>query len=330
MVCPIYVVMTSGLDRDHPDRNGVMLRALAPILGGMIAAAEHDGECPHGTVGVMVDFCSLPQHPRSPADQARFDKGLRGMHLWYSHPFTHVLLVTTPLPDGGDYAKRKAYHERGWCFFELQTSSLIKNADLLWDLSKLPPAAAAVGADGTAVRAYTECRTVMVAGRQPPLSPDTVEAEMRARIAAGTLAFSYEEDVEPVIAMYRRGFVAAFAGYRQLRQIAEGAGTTIYYGKLGWTDADAAVLADAIRYADQHCDIRFGKIELQFSENRFTSKGVGMLLAAAGQGPKHAPAADRGAPLKFLITGLKKQLPPADWTGPEQAASQKSLKYWFG
>ena len=333
---PVLVLSYPWLDRSHPDRHGVLLRAVAPILRGMIAAAEAKGECMHGTVGVMMDWCSLPQVPRSAADQARFDAGLEGMSLWYSHPFTHVLLVTTPLPEGGDYSNCRPYYERGWCFSELKTSSLVKNADLLWDLSKLPPVAAAVDADDSAdgaavqtVRTYMECRMGMVAGRQPPLSPDAVAKEMRARVSAGTLAFTYEADIEPVIEMYRKGFVAAFAGYRQLRQIKEGAGTTIYYGQLGWTDADAAVMADAIRYADQHCDMRGGKIELQFTDNRLTSKGVDMLRAAAGQAPGPAPVADRGAPLNFVITGTTKQFPPyADEA--RRVIKPSKLKYWLG
>ena len=68
----------------------------------------------------------------------RFEEGLHSMHLWYSHPFTHVLLVTTPLPDdpagAAAYTNRRSYEERGWCFFEMQISSLVKNADVLWDL----------------------------------------------------------------------------------------------------------------------------------------------------------------------------------------------------
>ena len=74
---------------------------------------------------------------------------------------------------------------------------------------------------------------------------------MRERVAAGTLSFSYASDIEPVLGMYRRGFVEAWGGYRRLRSIATNAGTTVFYGNLGWGDAEAAELAECILFIGQ-------------------------------------------------------------------------------
>ena len=51
----------------------------------------------------MIDYMTMPQWPRTPAEDKVFQTRLKSMHAWYAHPFTTVLLVTTPLPTGADY-----------------------------------------------------------------------------------------------------------------------------------------------------------------------------------------------------------------------------------
>jgi hypothetical protein len=97
-----------------------------PILAAMLSAVS----APHGTVGVMWDFCSLPQAPRTDDEAARFKRGLRRMNGWYMHPFTHVLLLSTPLPNGdasAPYANTRPWENRGWVFFEAAASALVKH-----------------------------------------------------------------------------------------------------------------------------------------------------------------------------------------------------------
>ena len=298
---PVLVLSYPWLDKDHPDRHGGLLRRLAPVLEAMLAECRRGVEKGGGrlaslapttaTVGVMLDFCSLPQWPRTEAEQVRFEEGLHSMHLWYSHPFTHVLLVTTPLPDdpagAAAYTNRRSYEERGWCFFEMQISSLVKNADVLWDLRYF---------DGKS-HSYDAMRAQLRAGRQPPLSPPALEQDMRARVSAGSLSFSYAADIEPVIEMYRRGFVQAFVGYRQLRSIPPGAGTSVFYGNLGWGADEAALLADAIRFIGEHCEMADGAVELTFSGNHFPPESRKLLMAAA-----EAVGGRRGG--KVFVTGV--------------------------
>ena len=120
---------------------------------------------------------------------------------------------------------------------------------------------------------------------------------MRARVSAGSLSFSYAADIEPVIEMYRRGFVQAFVGYRQLRSIPPGAGTSVFYGNLGWGADEAALLADAIRFIGEHCEMADGAVELTFSGNHFPPESRKLLMAAA-----KAVGGRRGG--KVFVTGL--------------------------
>ncbi len=51
---------------------------------------------------------------------------------------------------------------------------------------------------------------------QVPLSPPRFGAQLRARVAEGTLAFTSGADLELVVQLYEAGFVAAFDDYRRL------------------------------------------------------------------------------------------------------------------
>lgn len=270
---PVLVLSYPWLDRDHPDRNGAQLRAITPILQAMLRELSDEGGIgvvggPKDTIGVMIDYCSLPQQPRDSVAQAKFERGLFEMHQWYSHPFTHVLLLTAPLPDG-DYSNRRNYADRGWCYFERQTASLIKNADILWDIAHYRGATS-----------YAECIKEMKAGRGPPRSPDQVGDDIRGRVDTGDLFFSYMADVDVVIEMYRRGFIAAFDSYRQLRGTHADAATSIYYGRLGWTDDDADIFAASLRFANDHCEMPDGPVEITTRGNAFTEAGIHKLMSA--------------------------------------------------
>lgn len=94
---PVIVLSYPWLDRDHPDQRGELLRTIAPVLQTVVAAAG-DGHC---TVGVMIDWCSLPQLPCTDTDRLVFERGLSEMHFWYvscdvqlqcSHPMRQYTL----------------------------------------------------------------------------------------------------------------------------------------------------------------------------------------------------------------------------------------------
>ena len=137
---PVLVLSYPWNDPFHPDQRGELLRTLMPIFEALLkqaqaplGAAIDDRWMEHATVGVMIDYASLPQHPRSEAEQTRFSLGLQTMHSWYVHPFTHVLLVATPPPTGVNYSNTRPYLGRGWCYFEMRMAALVKKHHLLWD-----------------------------------------------------------------------------------------------------------------------------------------------------------------------------------------------------
>ena len=257
--------------RNHPDPKGWLLRKLVPILEVMIAQAKtYDRD---GAIGVMVDYCSLPQVPRKGDEERVFKEGLQMMHQWYSHPYTHVLICNVPFPKDDFYEGLKEYHQRGWCYYEMRIASLVTHRTLVWDLSQFTPES--LGHD----EPYSMCAKTMAARRPPPMCPDAVAKELRERSKRSDemkLSFSYASDLEPVIDLYRRGFVMAIETFPELSprgarapptasrraRAAEGdaadrpppsAGSRINFQGLEWDDSLEPMLVEAFRYAVKHC-----------------------------------------------------------------------------
>ena len=190
------------------------------------------------------------------------------MDKWYAHPYTIVLLVTTPLPTGADYSNKRTYYERGWCNIEKRLSSIVKDDGCLWDLSGYQ------GADY-----YAGCKVQMRAGRQPFMSPEVAERQLRQGVADGSIHFSYVSDMDGVINMYREGFVRAFETFNF--GIMGGNNKMVFYNELGWGAAEVPTLVEAIKYADRHCDKeKTGKLSLDFEYNNFTEEEKAQLKGA--------------------------------------------------
>ena len=83
---------------------------------------------------------------------------------------------------------------------------------------------------------------------QPPVDPDSLEAELRAGAADGSISFSYMEDLQPVIDLYRRTFVDAFANYRVINPPQYQNLALINFENLGWGSPEAAVLVKTIEW----------------------------------------------------------------------------------
>ena len=93
---------------EHPDPGGQQLKTVASIITSRL----RNRHMPLEDLAIFLDFGSLPQKPRSPEDQDRFDRGLKAVNLWYGHMLTCVWLLTRVLEG------MKAYNERGWPVFE--------------------------------------------------------------------------------------------------------------------------------------------------------------------------------------------------------------------
>jgi len=91
------------LDPNHPDPNGKLydeLMILCETLG------LHDNQA------FLIDYCSLPQQPRSPEETAWFHEQLPGFQTQFKY-------VTVVLNTGS-----ADYSSRAWCMFELMLAAM--------------------------------------------------------------------------------------------------------------------------------------------------------------------------------------------------------------
>merc|ERR1719188_2564204 len=122
----------------------------------MLKHVKEMGE--HMTVGVLQDYASYPQYPRTEDEQARFDAGLKAeLNRWYAHPYTPVLMVTNPASEHPLHTNRRPYDARGWTYVEKRLSSIVKDEGCLWDLSKC------TGRE----KSWGDLKSSMKAGRPP-------------------------------------------------------------------------------------------------------------------------------------------------------------------
>jgi len=264
---PVMVLSYCWLDATHPDVLGETLRLVKPVLKAMVGqVVESAGK--HATVGVMWDFVSLPQRPRTNTEDERFGRGLRRINEWYRHPYLYVLALTQALPTGKEYTNTRLYSERGWCFFELSVSSLAKDDKGLLDFSKF-------NGDCTSFDALA---WDMKARRPPPMSPDDFATQMREGIASGRLAFTAKADAEFVIDQYRKGFIAAYEGHTRIQKN----GPWIHMTNIGWGPDEGHTIARAIAYAEEHCSPP-QQLYLNLDNNNFDSDAVAAIKEAAGE-----------------------------------------------
>ena len=251
----------------HPDPIAEQLGQVVPILKIMLKfVKEKFGE--HMTIGVMVDFMSYPQYPRSKEEDTIFGAGLKGeLNGLYSHPYAPTLMITTPASEHPLHTNTRAYEKRGWTYIEARLSSIVMDAYCLWDLSKL------TGEEKTWGDLYKSMR----ANRLPITSPDRVAKDLRAAVESGEIAFTKGADLDLVLGIYERGFAPAFEGMQA---------KFVHYSDLGWGDEVVPILTEAIKYAEEHCDPEKMKTPTKTFElwgNKFTEEGKQALRAAAGE-----------------------------------------------
>lgn len=272
-VLPVLVVSYPWLDAHHPDRLGEQTRQIARVLRAFLeeysvgASREHmHGEVP--TIGVMMDYISLPQHPRTAAEETAFKRGLATMNSWYMHPFTPVLLVTTALPTGAAYQNTQPWARRGWCFFEKHASTIIKNRWCAWDLTKFDDACIDLKSMVNRIGRH--------GNRTPPLAPDEFGAMMQEGVNSGELKFTHKGDLRTVSELYRLGFVHAFDTWGR----ATGGRERYNLSNLGWGSAEAGVLTRALVYMVTHCTFTDGQIGFKLTGNGFSKEDEAALGAA--------------------------------------------------
>ena len=128
------------------------------------------------------------------------------------------------------------------------------------------------------------------------MSPERVATEMREGVRTGTLAFTAAADLETVISLYTRGFVAAFESYTTVR---EGNEPCLYYKRLGWGPEEAVVLAEALAYARGHCILPEGGLAIKLNYNQFGPEGTAAIERAV-EGSRFRLIFHSNAPLAWI------------------------------
>ena len=248
---PILVLSCPWLDSNHPDRLGEQLKRVSPLFAAFVAESKKYG--PHATVGVLWDYCALPQHPYDDpvADLQRFEAGQRGIHGWYSHPHTFVLMATTLPPvksssfiGGSKYTNIRGYSERGWPIVERRLSSLVKSNGRLWDLAKL---------DSQSVGNFDSLQKQLKAPRLAPMSPKHLEFQLRESVASGEVAFSDPSDLDAALQFYERGCIAALEDFSYNRTSIASKPGELFYRNMSWGELDTDSIQDFLKFAVDRC-----------------------------------------------------------------------------
>jgi len=207
----VIVLSYPWLQPGHPDPHGESLRLVAKALN--LYVQDSLGYANSGRpYGVLIDFTALPQAPRSEDESSTFRLALPALNVFYSHPHTIVLKVTTfpegypnnpkfeyKLPAGANTVN---YMERGWCFAESAMSGLVKASNRVLDLSKLKrPESVSLWAEILASKS----------GRAPPLHPGDFKQELDTKTFT-----SKKGDFEKVAKLYADAFERHLQGAEEL------------------------------------------------------------------------------------------------------------------
>ena len=214
--------------------------------------------------GVLWDFGSLHQKPRSDTQTELFKQGLAALPMWYGHAAT-VMWMQPDLPEG--FGERMAaiglaetYEASGWCFVESSVSAGIKRNDRRLNLGfRTEKALKCAYGGGTWV---DECRLdrVCAAQRPAPMAPEVVAEALRD----GGKKFTNSADLEVVAKLYRSYFESVASTATQLT-----------FAHLKWGNAEVMALAAVLpRYVSV--------TNLDLSGNAFGGTGAVAIAQAVG------------------------------------------------
>jgi len=229
---------------EHPDPGGEQLHLLGCVAAGYTKATHRD-------IAVFIDWCSLPQPPRSPEEQASFIQSLCHVGLWYGHRQTWKWMLTTPPPSSSSSAgcQHARYEERGWPTFEWTASQLAGVPERVLDLGRLGQGGGVDDWSGImAVCAHTS--------REPPIIPD---------------AFAKLLEEKALTRSVDRAFLEA--AYRRLFEDLVASADVLDFSCLGWADEEFGRLAVALPLCR-------GLRRLYLSWNRAGDAGAEALAAA--------------------------------------------------
>mmetsp|Transcript_48391 Transcript_48391/g.80282 ORF Transcript_48391/g.80282 Transcript_48391/m.80282 type:complete len:1153 (+) Transcript_48391:74-3532(+) len=248
----IFLVMISyrWLSRAHPDPDGFHMRTLRAILTGFGKRADV------AEIAVMIDFCSLYQNTetsqRTPQQESLFREGLRMMNVLYGHQAT-VVWALSRTPQNAGIAP---YDNSGWCTFERQVSSVLKDSAMLIDFGLVP--SEKLDSD-QAFDYWSEISKppLSTSQRSPPLSTGGFD------MLLSTKAFTNgNEDHEMVVRLY-----ALFLkqGLYKAEQLA--------FRNFGWDDDDLEVFCEVLAECSSLRSLLLG-------QNTFGDKHMSLLTVS--------------------------------------------------
>jgi len=228
----VVVVSYGWLSKKHPDPTGFHIRVLQKYLKKQTTFLSGLKDC-----GVFWDFASIPQDrsggPEKTEQERRvLRRALSAINSVYADSNTLVVQLTR-MPEelrlaDGEEGNLTPYEHRGWCFFEATVSALLKQANMLLDLGLSTEALEAEDSF------WVEVRDALTAERQPLLTPEDMEAELKKRV------FTDDSDAELVTKMYKDFFAEVALGAEALHL-----GNCSASGR-GWGDAEVQQFARAL------------------------------------------------------------------------------------
>jgi len=225
----VIVISYGWLSKAHPDPTGHHMRAVQKYLKKHMAMSSHR-DC-----GVFWDFASLPQRgpdgTMTEAEKKVFKKGLGAINLLYGYPKTIVIMLTR-MPEElhlaeGEVVNLTPYSMRGWCYFELTVSGLLKHSQCFLNLGTGEDALNDEESDWNAVQEASSVH------RQPPLIPEVMAVEL------GKKKFTNGSDTELVNRIYSEFFSEAAASVEELN-------LQNWSSDEGWGDTELTQLAQAL------------------------------------------------------------------------------------
>eukprot|EP00964_Phaeocystis_antarctica_P027087 scaffold15254_cov73-Phaeocystis_antarctica.AAC.1 len=154
------------------------------------------------------------------------------------------------------------YAGRGWCAMEFSASGLVKDESALISLKGL------TGEEED----LREVRKNGKAAREPPVAPAAFASTLEAGVGSGAIKFTNSGDVGLVATIYGKAFAAEMA-----------AAVELWYGSLGWDDAQVLTLCEALRAA--HAGGGLTKLEsLNLAGNKMGDEAMAALAALVEEG----------------------------------------------